>query len=291
MMKAHPAAELFPLMTISELQELVEDMRAHGQTFPVVAYKGQILDGRNRWLACEQLGLTPWVTEYDGDDPISFVISVNLKRRHLTGTQRAQVALKAVPLYEKAAKERQRNGGRYFGNHPKPDKQLPPALEEAASGRHHGEAVEQAAKAMDVSPSYVASAKRIATQAPDLHQQVQEGKLSIATAERHLKQRNREQGKEPVNRRKPRSRKPGSVLIGGKSEAAIAQIEAEAERQSRASVAYDVVERLGRCPYTPKEVVAAIPPEQRFRVAAYLKAASEWLEDFREAFTNADGPA
>ena len=289
MMKAHAAAELLPPMSEGELADLIEDIRSNGQLIPIVAYEGQILDGRNRWLACEHLGITPKVAQYDGDDPVSYVISANVKRRHLTQTQKAEVARKALPLYEQAARERQRTAGQEYGrNHPK---KLPPSMEEAISNK--GEAIAQAAKAADVSASYVASAKRLATQAPDLHARVLAGEFSIAKGEQLLQQRLREQGKETVTRKGGTKRKQNRhVLQGAKSEAAIAQIEADAERQNRAAVIYDVVERLGRCPYDPADVAAAVPPEQRFRVDTYLKAASDWLEEFRSTWTsNANDPA
>lgn len=57
-----------------------------------------ILDGRNRWRACESLGIEPFVERYDGDNPLAFVVSLNLRRRHLSETQRALVAAKIADL-------------------------------------------------------------------------------------------------------------------------------------------------------------------------------------------------
>jgi ParB-like chromosome segregation protein Spo0J len=288
MMKTHPAAELFPLMSESELDDLITDIQANGQQFPIIALDGQILDGRNRWLACEHLGVTPKVEQYEGDDPVTFVISANLKRRHLTQTQKAEIALKAIPLFAQAAKERQRLAGMQYGeNHPKSDEELSTSMGQPLRG--HGKAVVQAARAADVSPSYVETAKRIANQAPDLHKRVLAGEFSLAIAEKKLRQRLAKQGKEPVIRRKPKQNR--YVLQGAKSEAAIAQLDAEAERQTRAAVAYDVIERLGRCPYEPTDVAAAIPTLQRFRVDEHLKAACEWLEEFRRIWKDNDDPA
>src|SRR5262249_41028749 len=71
---------------------------------PVWLYEGQILDGRNRYLACQRLNKDVRVMEYAGSDPIGFVISANLHRRHLDESQRAIVGAKLTDL-EKGANQ------------------------------------------------------------------------------------------------------------------------------------------------------------------------------------------
>jgi hypothetical protein len=95
-MKAHPLAEIFPSMDGEDFSTFVADVKKRGLLSPVVTLDGQILDGRNRWMACEQLGIKPATVEYDGDDPLGYVVSMNLSRRHLTPGQRAMVAEKIV---------------------------------------------------------------------------------------------------------------------------------------------------------------------------------------------------
>jgi N6-adenosine-specific RNA methylase IME4 len=92
-MNFHPLSELFPLMQGREFDELVADVKANGLREPIWTYDGQILDGRNRWRACEAAEVaTRQMREYSGDDPVSFVVSLNLHRRHLSESQRADVA-------------------------------------------------------------------------------------------------------------------------------------------------------------------------------------------------------
>jgi N6-adenosine-specific RNA methylase IME4 len=94
----HALANLFPLIEGAEFDELVADVGAHGVQEPAWVYQGQILDGRNRYRAAQAAGVPCPTRSYEGDDPIGFVISMNLKRRHLSESQRAMVAAKLATL-------------------------------------------------------------------------------------------------------------------------------------------------------------------------------------------------
>lgn len=90
----HPAANIFPMMGDDELQRLADDIKSHGQRESCVFYQGQLLDGRNRWRACELLGIEPeeCVVEREDLEPVAFCLSANLHRRHLRTSQRAMCA-------------------------------------------------------------------------------------------------------------------------------------------------------------------------------------------------------
>lgn len=92
----HPLAGIFPMFSEGELDELADDIRQRGQEQPIWLMDGRIIDGRNRDEACHRAGVAPKVQTYTGDDPLGFVLSLNLKRRHLTESQRAMVAAKIV---------------------------------------------------------------------------------------------------------------------------------------------------------------------------------------------------
>ena len=69
-----------------ELESLIDDIRAHGLLDPIVLFEQRILDGRNRAAACESAGVAPRYVQFHGvrEEALMFVVSHNLKRRHLT---------------------------------------------------------------------------------------------------------------------------------------------------------------------------------------------------------------
>jgi hypothetical protein len=117
---------LFPLLAEAELQELGEDIKAHGMTMPVTLWvpgdyepvgteadfaEVLLLDGRNRLDACEAVGLavvdetgkptdlipfaytfekasTGQILSRKSTDPYEYAVSVNIRRRHLTTVQK-----------------------------------------------------------------------------------------------------------------------------------------------------------------------------------------------------------
>jgi hypothetical protein len=66
------------------------DIATEGQLETIKLLLGKILDGRHRWRACEELGLTPRTEELPPDtDPVRYVMSMNGHRRHLDETEKA----------------------------------------------------------------------------------------------------------------------------------------------------------------------------------------------------------
>ena len=86
-MTTHPAADAFPMMDQNRFQDLVDDIREHGQHEPITLCDGMILDGRNRYKACLELGINPKTKDFDGD-PWAYVWSLNGERRDLVAEQR-----------------------------------------------------------------------------------------------------------------------------------------------------------------------------------------------------------
>ena len=176
-MKAHPAADLFPMMPDAELRALADDIAENGLNQPVVLYEGQILDGRNRARACEIAGIeietTQWVDP--GCGPVAWVVSQNLKRRHLTATQRAALAVELLPELEREAKARQ--GARVD----LVEDDIPAKVPGSSESR------QAAADLVQVGSRYVSDAKKIGAESPELLDQMRSGEISLRDAQREVK--------------------------------------------------------------------------------------------------------
>jgi ParB-like chromosome segregation protein Spo0J len=92
----HPLADIFPLIEDAELDELAADIKANGLREPVVLFEGKILDGRNRYRACAAAGVDCRFETHKGDEPVAYVVSLNLHRRHLTRGQKRELIAKLV---------------------------------------------------------------------------------------------------------------------------------------------------------------------------------------------------
>lgn len=157
---SHPLADIFPPMTAEEFEALKADIETYGLFEPIVLYEGQILDGRHRAAACDELEIEPVAIEYDGDDPAGFVLSKNLKRRHLKTEQRAMIGARLARL-------------RLGSN------------QHQAPSREGGTAVsaEQAAKALNVGHASIERARQVLDQGiPELIAECDAGQIPISIA-------------------------------------------------------------------------------------------------------------
>ena len=170
----HPVADLFPLMSEAEYQGLKEDINENGQREDIVVWKGQLIDGRNRLRACNELGRNPSIAELDDElDPLKYVISHNLHRRHLTTSQRAMVAAGIANL--------QKGGDR---------------KSDEIKGQICPLKIDDAAKQMNVSPKSVKNAKAVKDKgSPGLAEMVRDGKVSVDAASKVAKKPKAEQAK------------------------------------------------------------------------------------------------
>ncbi len=149
-----------------EFEDLVADINQNGLLEAIWLYDGQIIDGRNRYLACIESGIEPRFRELNGNtDLVNFVMSMNLKRRHLDESQRAVIAAKLANYP---------HGGIRKGHNVKADQDanLQPAINR-----------DQAARMVNVSKRSIASANNVLQKGtPAVIQAVEGGKLAVSAA-------------------------------------------------------------------------------------------------------------
>jgi hypothetical protein len=168
----HPAASIFPMLPEDKLLELADDIEKNGQREAILILDGKILDGRNRSCACQLKGIKP-VTKIVTDihDPVAFVMSLNLHRRHLTPSQASMCAARACELYSQQAKERQKLSE---GRGQKGPVNLPDLKTDARDA---------AGKAFGVSGKSVDFAKKVIDKGvPELAKAVDEGRMAVSAA-------------------------------------------------------------------------------------------------------------
>jgi ParB-like chromosome segregation protein Spo0J len=224
-MRGHPLADLFPLMEGTDFDALVADIEANGQREPIMLFEDKILDGRNRWHACKKAGIEPKTKEYRGNDPLAYVISLNLKRRHLNESQRAIVAAKLAML---------KHGGDRISEQAA---NLPVATQE------------QAATLLNVSERSVRSARAVLDKGtPELRRAVEQGHLAVSAAAQAVKF-------EPERQQQVAQEAESGAVDPLKAVAA----KAAAERRERSRNAQPLVDgmelRIGDC----REVLCDVP--------------------------------
>jgi len=155
--RIHEAANIFPMMSDAEYEGLKADIKEHGQREDIVAWCDQIIDGRNRLRACEELGIEPSIADLDEHhDPVAYVISHNLHRRHLSTSQRSMVAAKIANM---------RQG------------------ERTDLGQNCTKSTDEAAAQLNVSPRSVKTAKQVLKSgSKEVIEAVEQGKMPVSTA-------------------------------------------------------------------------------------------------------------
>jgi len=163
----HPLANLFPLIEGEEFDALVGDIRENGLHEAIDLFQGKILDGRNRWRAAKAAGIElerrnirHFMPELYGD-PLAYVISKNLNRRHLDESQRAMVAARLATMRQGERTDLERSAN------------LPKVAQP------------EAARALSISERALRHARRVQDHgAPELVRAVERGRLAVSVAER-----------------------------------------------------------------------------------------------------------
>jgi 16S rRNA G966 N2-methylase RsmD len=163
-------------MNDAEMSALRSDMRNNGYRpeCAIVLYGTKILDGRNRYEAAGAENIEPTYIEYTGNDPLGYVISLNLHRRHLNESQRAVVASKLETM-------------KHGGDRKNQDANLHLDRNEAA-------------EMLNVSPRTVATIKQIEREAPEMIDRIASGEMTAHEAHKEIQTEKRTEARAEMAR-------------------------------------------------------------------------------------------
>ena len=187
--KPHPIAAIFPPLPDDELAELADDIKRYGLINPIVMQDDLLIDGRNRLRACELAGVEPtFMTLAEDCDPIPYILSCNISRRHMSKGQRAMATAMVYP--------------------------------EAKMGRGSTDA--KVANNLGLSSELVRQARTVLRCAPQLADDVLARKLSLPDAYETVKARSTNSGSpnkpgagesKPSRRNLPTTEEPAATLV------------------------------------------------------------------------------
>lgn len=181
-LQPHPVADLFPLLDGEEFDELVADIKEHGLREPIIIDQhNRIVDGRNRYRACVKLGIEIRQVKAErrtltDDEARDLIVSLNLRRRHLTTTQRAAIAADMANL---------KQGGKQPAD-------LPDAVSQAA-----------AAKVMGVSERTARMAAKVRREDPALHEEMKADSITVHAAEKKVRERSGQAKPKKIRKAQP----------------------------------------------------------------------------------------
>lgn len=180
------------MMEPDRYAELLSDIESNGQRVPITLCDGMILDGRNRYKACTELGIEPTTDSFSGD-PWAYVWSLNGLRRDLVAEQRYLIWKHCNEQSEAWQSERQQITDEANAKRSETQKGVPKAeaKERAAtqcrttSDKHPGQSAKAAAAQVNLGA--VARGDKLATERPDLAEDVRMGRIKPAAAHRQMK--------------------------------------------------------------------------------------------------------
>jgi N6-adenosine-specific RNA methylase IME4 len=187
----HPAADAFPMMEAKRFDELKDDIRAQGQLEEITLCDGMILDGRNRYRACVEIGITPKTRNYDGD-PWAYAWSLNGERRDLVAEQRYLIWKFCHEQSEAFQAEKRRiaeeaNRKRSEAQAGIPKAEVKERARTECPKTFNEPAKEAKAAASNTNAGAVSRGDTLAKERPDLAEKVRKGEMRPAEAHRQMK--------------------------------------------------------------------------------------------------------
>jgi len=109
--EVHPHAAKFPMLSADDFESLCDSIARGGMRHAIlIDQHGQLLDGRNRLRACQELGIEPRFEVVVTDDPEDEINAANVETKPLSTGQRAMARALALVAQEKRKDGRWEDG-------------------------------------------------------------------------------------------------------------------------------------------------------------------------------------
>ena len=190
---------IYPEMQPDEFERLRTDIFINGYDpkNPVWLFEGEIIDGWNRYKACQALGITPTFRTFEGStlDALQFLVRTN-NRRDLNSSQRAAIAVEAedlIAVLKDEANKRMIEAGKHGiqggrGN----KKETPVELIPQGFDPEQNKQRTQLAQTFNTNPRYVSDAARLKRENPQAFEAIKSGQKAITEVKKEEKIKERE---------------------------------------------------------------------------------------------------
>lgn len=181
-LRPHPRSDLIPAMRAEEFADLRADIAAHGVLTPLaIDLQRVVLDGHHRLRAARELALPSVpVRLVEVADPLEYMVRAAVRRRQLTPSQLAAVAVELAAVQELRAQARARSRAN-----------LLPGSEVATLPPRGERTREFAARLVHVSPRTVQDAATVHAADPELFEQVKAGVVVAHAAAQQVRRQAR----------------------------------------------------------------------------------------------------
>ena len=187
-MKKHKF-NIFPEAKAEDYNRLLEDIKSNGydRTQPITIYEGEIIDGWNRQLACDEIGIKPEYVTFTGTDgeAIALVMRTNT-RRNLNSGQWACIAAEADDLLAVIADEAAKNVGGRPKQRQEPEP-VEPQQKIVAVSSNRNVTDTKAAELFNTNRTYVNQAVKMKEAAPEVFEKVKAGKMTMQDANKAVR--------------------------------------------------------------------------------------------------------
>ncbi|HSH53114.1 MAG TPA: DNA modification methylase [Bacteroidales bacterium] len=193
-------------MNSEDRSRLINDLQENGYNdkHPIILYEGEILDGWNRYRACQELDIEPTYEKFNGsrEEAFDYVLQSN-KRRNLTSSQWAAIAVESEDIYESIADEVERQRIENIKNNVRNQYSDEGSGKKLPNPKNYDDTKTstRVANAFNTNRTYVNESKKIKQEDPDTFEKIKSGETNFSQIKKEKKRQKLEQKKKEIKQK------------------------------------------------------------------------------------------